>query len=1562
MALGGNDFNAIRISLASPEQIRVWSYGEVTKPETINYRTLRPEKDGLFCERIFGPTKDWECYCGKYKKIRFKGVFCDRCGVEVARAKVRRERMGHISLAAPVAHIWFSKGTPSRLGLLLDLSPRNLDRVLYFAQYLVTDVDDDYVSELIDKSNDDIDDGLRKIEEEGERRIEAMRAEIESLLGSLGERRRAAFTEWREDRDPEVYALGEREEEDRRRAVKNSLDAERERNKTLRDELASLRARRARAERERVTHYATLGVPTGAAPAEIAAAYRTLTTQDNPDRDLDDVKLAYWVLTNAERRERYDVETARELAETRKPFDADIAGVRVSLADSYVAITGLERDLADAAEMMAFVEIEESIMVIEGNINQTEIQIEDDKSELENSLEDQISELESLAVGDLLTESRCREMRDSYPGAFKAAMGAEAVLEVLKGIDLDTLRDSLQDEMQTTSGQRRKKAIKRMRVVEAFRKSGNMAEWMILTALPVLPPELRPMVQLDGGRFATSDLNDLYRRVINRNNRLKRLMDLGAPEIIVRNEKRMLQEAVDALVDNGRRGRAVAGSHNHRLKSLSDLLRGKQGRFRQNLLGKRVDYSGRSVIIAGPELKLHQCGLPRRMALELFKPFVMNRLVMKGYAHNIKSAKRMAERISPEVWDILEEAVGERPVLLNRAPTLHRLGIQAFEPVLIDGGAIQLHPLVCTAFNADFDGDQMAVHVPLSSEAIMEARQLMLSTFNMLSPSSGEPIVAPTLDIALGAYYMTMVDTKARGAGRKFGGFDDARLAHELGSIDLRAPIDVRIKQDAEVIRPDADSGDVRVKLHAGDSLRTTAGRIIFNETLPDDLPFYNKEVEKGALKAVSTEVFKKLGQEATSNVLDHIKSLGFKYATKSGITIAINDIEVPPEKAEIVDKAHEKLDSGEEDFASGLLTEYERYRNIVEIWTDANNELTEVIRDNLPNYGGIHLMASSGAKGNIAQVKQMAGMRGVLAGPRGQIVERPIKASFREGLSVLEYFLSTHGARKGLTDTALNTASSGYLTRRLIDVAQEVIILSEDCETQGGVWIRKSDVEGIDVPPFADQIKTRYLAEPVADPNTGEILFDRNEILDEDSVDRLESAGVEAVNVRSPMTCDAQRGVCRMCYGHSLATLEPSMIGEAVGIMAAQSIGEPGTQLTMRTFHAGGAVMEAGRTGIEGAVFERDITSGLPRVEELFEARVPKMEAVLSEIDGVAEVEETSEGLSIRVSNVEEFPDEYVLPAGFAPTVKNGSLVLFGEMIAEPDGSVQIDGEALAIASEEVMARVSGTASVDGDRVTITWSDTDMREYIIPAAASVLVQTGETVIAGQALTRGLKNPQQILRIQGKDAVQRYLIDEVQKVYRLQGVPIHSKHLELIVSQMLRKVQIDDPGDTELMPGEYMDRRKYEEANANVLAEGGEPATATPILLGITRASLNTDSFLAAASFQETTRVLTESAVNGQIDQLRGLKENVIIGRLIPARLNPSEDGVSGLSLEEANAAPVGMGHMTTGAKGPAYPPTIVPAHPDPEYDDPDFDEFDDEIMEPDEAPFEEIALPSDDD
>ena len=1315
MAQGGNDFNAIRISLASSEQIRTWSYGEVLKPETINYRTLRPEKDGLFCERIFGPTKDWECYCGKYKKIRYKGVTCDRCGVEVARAKVRRERMGHIALAAPVAHIWFSKGIPSRLGLLLDLSPRNLDRVLYFAQYLVTEVDDQ----------------LRRTE------VERLQAELDEDIAKL--------------------------------------DAE------AQEKQNELRAR------------------------------LTDASEENDSSKLSD--------------------------EEREATEKEISQIGISLDEG--------------------------------------------KAELENEIVGKIDEIEDLAVAQLLTESRYRELRDSQGGIFKASMGAEAVLEVLQKLDLDAMRETLQEEMRSTSGQRRKKAVKRMRVVEAFRKSGNKPQWMVFTVLPVLPPELRPMVQLDGGRFATSDLNDLYRRVINRNNRLKRLIELQAPEIIVRNEKRMLQEAVDALVDNGRRGRAVSGSHNHRLKSLSDLLRGKQGRFRQNLLGKRVDYSGRSVIIAGPHLKLNQCGLPRRMALELFKPFVMNRLVLKGFAHNIKSAKRMAERIRPEVWDILEEVIKNRPVLLNRAPTLHRLGIQAFQPVLTEGSAIQVHPLVCTAFNADFDGDQMAVHIPLSRGAVLEAERMILSTFNMLSPSSGEPIVAPTLDMVLGCYYMTMIDESANGKGRRFVSLEDARLAYEFGVIDLRAPITVRMQSEGN------GTGN------GTGWMETSVGRIIFNDVLPSELGFLNGEMDKTALKEVCAQCYRLLGNEDTARVLDSIKELGFHYASKAGITIAINDIEVSTEKGAIIGEADSKVALLEQQYLDGLITEDERYTNTVQIWTAANDALTKVIEANLRNYGGIYLMATSGAKGNIAQIKQMAGMRGLMSDPKGRIIDRPIKSSFREGLTVLEYFISTHGSRKGMADTALRTADSGYLTRRLIDVAQEVIVLIEDCETTGGIWI-EDVAEDTLTTPFSERIRSRVLAAPVADPATGEILTDRNEWVNDEELEKLQQANVTGVLARSPLTCEARRGLCRMCYGISLATMRPAMLGEAVGIIAAQSIGEPGTQLTMRTFHTGG-------------IAAADITSGLPRVEELFEARSPKGEAVLSEIDGVADVSETSEGRVIRVVSTEDYGDDYTLPEGYSLLVSDGDMVTIGARLAALEESTGEESSDTSLKPADVVARVSGAVHVSGDTLSISWTDEDQREYVIPAAAHVSAKTGDQVAAGQALTAGPKSPQRILRIQGREAAQKYMIEEVQKVYRSQGVSIHEKHIEVIVSQMIRKVRIDAPGDTDLLPGELVDRRHYEEINASILAEGGEPATASPILLGVTRASLNMDSFLAAASFQETTRVLTESAVNGDVDLLRGLKENVIIGRLIPARFDLSEEGRLQLGLDEPQPAPIGV-------------------------------------------------------
>ena len=1373
MAQSGNDFNAVRISLASPDQIRTWSYGEVTKPETINYRTLRPEKDGLFCERIFGPTKDWECYCGKYKKIRYKGVICDRCGVEVARSKVRRERMGRITLAAPVAHIWFSKGTPSRLGLLLDLSPRNLEKVVYFAQYLVTRVDDELRQASVQRLQAEMD----RLDEEATAKSKELQAELDRL-------------------DEETKAKLEELQSELSRLEETAMA------KIQAAELPSAEAEEAAEE------------PTGKPSREIEAIVAEINEQLKKDKE--DIEATVSKINEQFKKDKKEAESGRT-----------------------PQIEGLNED--------------------------------------RDEIDAQVADLEELRVGLLLTEGRYRQVRELGGEMFRAGMGAEAVLDVLTELDLDRKRNDLQEEIRSTSGQRRKKAIKTLRVVEAFRTSGNKPEWMVLTVLPVLPPELRPMVQLDGGRFATSDLNDLYRRVINRNNRLKRLIELQAPEIIVRNEKRMLQEAVDALIDNGRRGRAVSGSHNHKLKSLSDLLRGKQGRFRQNLLGKRVDYSGRSVITVGPNLKLYECGLPRRMALELFKPFVMNRLALEGHAHNIKSAKRMAERARPEVWDILEDVVKERPVLLNRAPTLHRLGIQAFKPRLVDGGAIQVHPLVCTAFNADFDGDQMAVHVPLSRGAVQEANKIMLSTYNMLSPSSGEPIVAPTQDMILGCYYMTMVKEDAPGTGRRFSSFEDARLEYELGNIHPRALIKVRHT------KPDGDS----------EWIDTTVGRIIFNEVLPPELGFRNADLDKSALKEITAECFRMLGNEKTMEALDAIKDLGFRYASKSGITIAINDIEVSSEKEVIIGDAERDVATLEQQYMDGLITEEEKYRNAVQIWTGASDDLSDVIEENLRNYGGIYLMATSGAKGNIAQIKQMAGMRGLMSDPKGRIIDRPIKSNFREGLSVLEYFISTHGARKGQADTALRTADSGYLTRRLIDVAQEVTIATDDCGTEAGLWIQ-NDPDAPLVTPFEERVASRLAASPAAHPETGEILVDRNEAMTDTNGKALRDAGVDGILVRSPMTCEAQRGMCRNCYGNSLATWAPVMMGEAVGIIAAQSIGEPGTQLTMRTFHTG---------GIAGI----DITSGLPRVEELFEARSPKGEAVLSEIDGVVEVKEAPDGRTIEVVSSETYADEYPVPEGFNVLIADGDEVVIGAHLAapeEPDGGEE---DETSIRPAEVAARVSGIVQVGDGTISVAWTDEERREYVIPAAAHITVKSGDQVAAGEALTAGPKSPQQILRIQGREAVQKYLIDEVQMVYRSQGVAIHNKHIEVIVSQMLGQVRIDAPGDTDQLPGEFVDHHKYEEINSGILAEGGEPATASPVLLGITRASLNVESFLAAASFQETTRVLTESAINGKTDYLRGLKENVIIGRLIPARFDMSDEGRERLGLEEAETLePVG--------------------------------------------------------
>ena len=1155
-----NAFDSIKIGLASPEQIREWSYGEVKKPETINYRTLKPERDGLFCERIFGPTKDWECHCGKYKRIRYKGKICDRCGVEVTRAKVRRERMGHIELAAPVSHIWYFKGIPSRIGLMLDLSPRLLEKVLYFAAYIVTDP------------------GMTPLEEK-----------------------------------------------------------------------------------------------------------------------------------------------------------------------------------------------------------------------------------------QLLSEKEYRDMRERYEDEFKASMGAEAIQELLAKIDLDALSAQLHDEMENASGQKRMRLLKRLEVVEAFRVSGNRPEWMIMDVIPVIPPDIRPMVQLDGGRFATSDLNDLYRRVINRNNRLKRLLELGAPDIIVRNEKRMLQEAVDALIDNGRRGRPVTGPNNRPLKSLSDMLKGKQGRFRQNLLGKRVDYSGRSVIVVGPELKMYQCGLPKEMALELFKPFVMKDLVEKGIANNIKSARKMVERTRTEVWDSLEYVIKGHPVMLNRAPTLHRLGIQAFEPVLVEGRAIKLHPLVCTAFNADFDGDQMAVHVPLSVEAQREARMLMLASGNLLKPADGKPVTVPTQDMVLGSYYLTMVNEGDKGEGKVFRDENEAIMAYQDGVITLQAPIKVR--RTLEV------NGQVRSKL-----VDTTAGRIIFNTPIPQDLGFVDRSAEDSLFEyEVSFLVNKKkLGQiidrcihthgtAVTAEMLDRIKAQGYKYSTKAAITVAVSDAVIPPQKAELLQSAEEQITKVTKQYNKGLISNEERYASVIKIWSKTTEDVAGALQANLDPRNPIFMMADSGARGSMAQIRQLAGMRGLIANTSGKTIEIPIRANYREGLNILEYFIAGKGARKGLADTALRTADSGYLTRRLVDVSQDVIIREDDCGATQGIMV--SDIrEGNEmIEKLAERLEGRFAVHDIVHPETGEVLVHADRMMTAADAQRVVDAGISKVEIRSVLCCQARHGVCAKCYGANLANGNLVEVGEAVGIIAAQSIGEPGTQLTMRTFHTG---------GIASA---EDITQGLPRVEEVFESRRPKNLAIMTEIAGKASIDDSKKNRHVLVQGVDE---------NGAPTEKS---------------------------------------------------------YLIPFGQRVRIADGDELEAGDLITEGFAYPQDILAIKGPIAVQNYLISEVQKVYRLQGVDICDKHIEVIVLQMMRKVRVEDAGSTNLIGGSTVDKADFRDANEAIAAriaageEGLRPATGQSVLLGITKASLATDSFLSAASFQETTRVLTDAAIKGKVDPLMGLKENVIIGKLIPA-------------------------------------------------------------------------------
>jgi DNA-directed RNA polymerase subunit beta' len=1282
------------------------------------------------------------------------------------------------------------------------MSPRTLERVIYFAQYVITEVDQEAKGKVVERLKQEAEEGASERERAITEQIAAIEQKRDQEIGAIESKRDAERKQIENEREKRIDGL-----------MKQAQTME-----------ADLKAQVAKKARRTFALEETVLVEKGDDIAsEHAKRIKPLVKE---------------LVAAAE----------QELKQRRDDLELESDAAIQQLRDSsFAEIEPLQPQLATEREAV-MQEYQEKLKELE-------------------DLHDPVQE----DLITLLSEAQYKEYQERFGNIFSAGMGAEAVLQILQRLDVDRLRLKLHEEINSTSGQRRKKATKRLRVVEALRKSGNKPEWTVLILLPVLPPDLRPMVQLDGGRFATSDLNDLYRRVINRNNRLKRLLELGAPEIIIRNEKRMLQEAVDSLIDNGRRGRAVSGSGNHKLKSLSDMLKGKQGRFRQNLLGKRVDYSGRSVIVVGPELKLHQCGLPKRMALELFKPFVMHALVSEGMAHNIKSAKRIVERARPEVWDVLDEVIKTRPVLLNRAPTLHRLGIQAFEPVLIEGSAIQLHPLVCAAFNADFDGDQMAVHVPLSREAVAEARQVMLSTHNLLSPGSGDPIIAPTLDMVLGCYYLTVLKPGARGEFTEatngkppegvFGSFQEALRCLDLGLIELHAAIKVRDR------RTD------------GQFIQTTAGRIIFNEVLPEELGFFNEVMDRRALKNVVALCHNRLGNDATAEAVDAIKRLGFQYATRSGLTIAVNDLRIPETKPQLIADAEGRISEIEDQYEMGLITEQERYDASISIWNETTDRVQEAIEERLDQYGSVHMMASSGAKGNIAQIRQMAGMRGLMTDPAGRIIDLPIRSSFREGLSVLEYFISTHGARKGLADTALRTADSGYLTRRLIDVAQDVIVEEEDCETTSGIWLMRAgpEEEGM-VQSFRDRVVGRRAGSDIIDPKTNEVVVLRGEDIDERIADRIDALEIERVHVRSPLVCQVKRGICRACYGRSPATGRLVEPGAAVGIVAAQSIGEPGTQLTMRTFHTGGVA------GI-------DITSGLPRVEELFEARVPRNPSVIAEIDGTARIIRDGDARKISVSSTEFYSDAYDVPRGFELLVSHDQEIEPGAALArkkQPKKKAS-DDETAVVEAEEITARLGGRVVFEGakekpSKISVIYEETEEREYPVAATGRLRIQDGDQVRAGQQLTEGQLNPQDILRIMGPEAVQQYLVDEVQQVYHNQGATIRDKHIEVIVRQMLRKVQVDMPGDTEMLPGELVDRFQYEEENARVLAEGGEPATAVPVLLGVTKASLSTSSFLAAASFQETTRVLTEAAISGQVDRLLGLKENVIIGKLIPAR------------------------------------------------------------------------------
>ncbi|MFC2064339.1 DNA-directed RNA polymerase subunit beta' [Chloroflexota bacterium] len=1376
---------SLRISLASPETVRSWSYGEVLKPETINYRRLRPEKDGLFCEAIFGPTRDWQCYCGKYKNPRYKGITCDKCGVEVTRSSVRRERMGHIQLASPVAHIWYTRRIPSYLGLLLDISRRNLDRVLYFAQYIVTYVDEDAREKALKRLEDEIG--------------ESEREQADTI--------NAKIVEIKKDRDNRLADLKQKKSD-----LEKSYDE------------------------------------------QIAATLEpTIQEGQRLDQFLQDQK---------GKELKKDVvfgSTNEVIVEAGKK----IAASHISKVQKYVKgqLEKIENELKEQKQL----ELDQIKMNHERIKAETDGQME----EMRNTLEDQTSdskdinalqrdELLELRPFTFMGESRYRELKGRWGQVFRADMGAEAFFDILKRLDLDVLSEELWHELRTTkSKQKRKKATSRLKVLEGFRRSGNRPEWMILTILPVIPPDLRPMVQLDGGRFATSDMNDLYRRVINRNNRLKRLLELGAPDVIVRNEKRMLQEAVDSLIDNSQRGKALSRRGRRELRSLSDMLKGKKGRFRRNLLGKRVDYSGRSVIVVGPQLKLYQCGLPKNMALELFRPFVIARLVKHNYAANVKGARRFIERNRPEIWEVLEEVIKERPVLLNRAPTLHRLGIQAFEPILIEGSAIQLHPLVTTAFNADFDGDQMAVHVPLSEKAILEARSLMLASKNLLKPSDGEPIIGPSKDMVLGVYYLTMKHHENhKGDGRSFADMDEVFLAYELDQLEVHSEIKVKTTTWY-------DDDHNRMPEPVTKLIETTVGRVIFNRILPPEVQFSNQLLEKGGVKDLVAEVYELTGQQVTTEAADAIKTLGFEYAMRSGTTLSVADITIPPAKSEIVEKALADIDVIDKDFMRGLLTEQEQNEHTIAIWKATTDKVSDAVKSYMDPDGNLATMANSGAtKGGFSQLSQLAGMRGLMADPSGRIIPYAIRSNFREGLTALEYFMSTHGARKGLADTALRTADAGYLTRRLVDIAQDIIVNEEDCGTEDGLTLHaKDDVAG---QAFSVRLFGRLTAERILDPNTGEILADKDTILDRDLTREIIEAGIKDVKVRSPLTCQLIHGICANCYGLDLGRGKMVELGSAVGIVAAQSIGEPGTQLTLRTFHTGGVAAGG------------DITSGLPRVEELFEARkTPKGEAIVAEIKGTVHITQSEKYSDLRMVTVEQseiVSDEYDIPEEWDIVVEDATDIKAGEVLATL-------GEATLPSQHAGKVRIEKKKK----KVIVSYEIHDEAGYDVPNTSRLLVKEGDKVEAGQPLTEGSLNPHGILRIKGREECQMYLMTEIQKVYRSQGQNIHDKHFEVIIRKMLNKVQILRPGDTSYLPGETIDRLEIRRTNEKLAQEGKKPARFIEILLGVTKASLSTDSFLSASSFQHTIKVLAQAAIGSSTDPLYGLKENVIIGKLIPA-------------------------------------------------------------------------------